>query len=72
MSMLCELWTVESGEKVRWFETEKSARDFARNMFNVHEDGVPFVNWITLVDKADLCWQLNHLERFTPDHWEDA
>lgn len=62
---LITLWTVESGEKCRWFVTEKAARLHAHDMRQKEEDGVPFVSHKVIWDSEELCEILNHIEGFT-------
>ena len=62
---LITLWTVESGEKCRWFVTEKAARLYAHDTWLKEEDGVPFVSHKVIWDDLELCEILNHIEGFT-------
>jgi len=49
------VWTVECGEKCRWFPDHASAKEFARNEWDKEEDGVPFVNSKTIWDVEEVC-----------------
>lgn len=62
---LITLWTVESGEKCRWFVTKGEARRFANDTWQKEEDGVPFVSHKVIWDVEELCEILNHIEGFT-------
>ena len=62
---LITLWTVESGEKCRWFVAEDIARRFARDTWLKEDDGVPFVSHKVIWDSEELCEILNHIEGFT-------
>jgi len=62
---LITLWTVESGEKCRWFVSEDKARRFARDTWLKEDDGVPFVSHKVIWDSEELCEILNHIEGFT-------
>ena len=62
---LITLWTVESGEKCRWFVAEDTARRFARDTWLKEDDGVPFVSHKVIWDVEELCDILNHIEGFT-------
>ncbi len=64
---LITLWTVESGEKCRWFVTEKAARRYAYDMcmWLKEDDGVPCVKHKVIWDDLELCDILNHIEGFT-------
>lgn len=64
MSLLT-LWTVESGEKCRWFVTQGEARRFANDTWQKEEDGVAFVSHKVIWDPEELCDILNHIEGFT-------
>ena len=56
------VWTVESGEKCRWFPDSGSAREFARNEWDNNLDGVPWINSKTIWDVAEMCEILNNIE----------
>lgn len=58
------VWTVECGEKCRWFPDHASAKEFANNEWNKEADGVPFVQSKTLWDVEEVCEILNHIESF--------
>ncbi len=62
---LITLWTVESGEKCRWFVTEKAARLYAHDTWQKEDDGVPFIGHKVIWDDHELCEILNHIEGFT-------
>ena len=61
------VWTVECGEKCRWFPDHASAKEFARNEWDNEADGVPFINRKTIWDVEEVCEILNNVESFA-DH----
>lgn len=56
------VWTVECGERRRWFPDQASAREFANNEWDKETDGVPFVKPTTIWDVQELCAILNEIE----------
>jgi hypothetical protein len=59
------VWTVECGERCRWFPDYASANEFARNEWDNETDGVPFLNSKTIWDVEEVCEILNNVEWFT-------
>ena len=59
------VWTVECGEKCRWFVTEDAARRFAIGELLAAPLPLPEVSHKVIWDVEELCEILNHIEGFT-------
>lgn len=53
------IWRVYSGTDVRWFETEKEARAYARELFDdIETKSIPFLNFVELSTAGDIISEL--------------
>ena len=56
------LWVVSSGSSKTYFFGESDARDYASDRFSYDEDGVPFINKVTLREAISELNRLSNLD----------